>query len=122
LSPEEIEKALAVTAQQLGVSIAKLKAIYARGIKECIKEGYPEAPYVHGLTRVQHFARAMSSDYHTLDGDFLPRSRQKYVPPTLNDTEALIFYEDTGSFTACGEDWVCELIPSKGSWTIYAVE
>lgn len=122
MSPEEIEKVLSTTAQELGVSDAKLKAIYARGVKDCIKEGYPEAPYVHGLNRVQQFARAMTSDSNTPDEDLLPKSGKRWVAPHLDNTEAVIFYKDSNSWTAFGDTWACDMTLANGSWTIYTVE
>lgn len=113
MSPEEIESTLGIIADELGVSTAKLRAIYARGTKECMSQGYTETPHVHGLTRVQRFAKAMAENDMTLtsDIDFLPYATPKISPLEPNFIEFSIFNADTGETTVGGEDF--ELIVLK---------
>ena len=71
----ELIEQLEHQAELVGVSSIKLRAIYQRGIDDCMSQGYPESPMFHGLARVQRFINAYTSNNSrmTLDADMLPR-------------------------------------------------
>lgn len=70
----DLEAQLSQQADKIGVSTAKLRAVYQRGVSACMSEGYYEPPVFHGLARVQRFIFALQSknSRYTLDEDFLP--------------------------------------------------
>ena len=82
MEPKDIEDTLEDLATQLSVSTAKLRAIYARGVDECLEQGYEGAPYTYGLARVQRFATALDTRNPrlTADTDFLPRTQTDFEP------------------------------------------
>lgn len=79
MQPVEIEARLQEQATLLGISDAKLRAIYRRGVKECMANGYAEEPFVHGLARVQRYVLATQMNNHriTADSDLLPKTTQE---------------------------------------------
>lgn len=91
MKPEEIESVLAEQADILAVSVAKLRAVYIRGVKESVLNGYDAAPHDCGLARVQRFALALTSDNHrlTFDTDLLPKQRTT-TPQTPNHPLELV--------------------------------
>lgn len=74
MNPVEIEALLEDQAREIGVTTHKLKAIYKRGVRECLSNGYESEPFVYGLTRVQRYIMASNTGNHrlTTDSDFLP--------------------------------------------------
>ena len=60
----------------LGVSGAKLRMLYRRGVESCVSGGYPESPLFHGLARVQRYilAHQTGNSRYTLDTDLLPKN------------------------------------------------
>jgi hypothetical protein len=74
MTPDEIESNLHQYAEALGVSTAKLRAIYTRGVTDCMEEGYPGLPSTYGLARVQRFTLALQSNNcrMTPDADLFP--------------------------------------------------
>lgn len=79
MSPEAIEALLSQQAQHLEVSVAKLRCVYLRGVKEAVIGGYDGTPYTFGLARVQRFSKAMTNSNHRLTQDF------DLLPPTIRD-------------------------------------
>lgn len=84
MSPEDIESILSQQAQLAEVSVAKLRAVYIRGVKEAVASGQDGSLHDFGLARVQRFTAAMSSQNPrvTQDSDMMPR--QTNTPPTPN--------------------------------------
>jgi len=91
LKPEEIESVLAEQADILAVSVAKLRAVYIRGVKESVFKGYDAPPHDCGLARVQRFALALTASNHrlTVDTDLLPKQPTN-TPQTPNHSLELI--------------------------------
>lgn len=84
MNSTELENQLDHQAEALGVSGAKLRTIYRRGVETCVSEGYPESPMFHGLARVQRYmlAHRTQNSRYTLDTDLLPRDYSD-IPKTL---------------------------------------
>lgn len=80
LSPEAIETLLTQQAQHLEVSVAKLRAVYIRGVKEAVAQGYDGTPHTFGLARVQRFSKALLESNHRITQDF------DLLPPTTTQT------------------------------------
>ncbi len=88
MEPSDIEDSLAQLSNTLGVSTAKLRAIYSRGVNECLEQGYDGAPSTYGLARVQRFAVATQS------GNFRLTPDQDFAPKSLENSDT-ISYEIT---------------------------
>lgn len=88
MEPNDIEDNIAAHATALGVSTAKLKAIYARGVKECIEQGYDGSPSIYGMARVQRFVIATHTGNYRLtpDGDFAPSKIETQEPVSYEMT------------------------------------
>lgn len=93
MSPEEIEELLALAATASNVSVAKLRAVYIRGVKDAVVNGLEGPPNTFGLVRVHRFTAAISENNHriTQDFDLLP-PRPKSTPSTPNHS---IEYDET---------------------------
>lgn len=100
MTPDEIEASLTQFADALGVSTAKLRAIYCRGVKGCLEEGYPGLPATYGMARVQRFSLALQSNNcrMTPDSDLFPGSetpagddRSYEISDALTSSWPLIF-------------------------------
>lgn len=93
MDSKDIENDLAKYAKDLGVSTTKLRAIFARGVDECLEEGYEGAPWTYGFARVQRFSMSLSTGNPRLtkDTDFLPRK------PTQSQPTHYIVSEDTAA-------------------------
>jgi hypothetical protein len=84
LSPEDIESTLSQQAQLSEVSVAKLRAVYIRGVKEAVASGQDGSLHDYGLARVQRFTTALSTQNPrvTHDHDLMPRTLN--APITAN--------------------------------------
>ena len=100
MTPDEIEKNLTQYAAALGISAAKLRAIYTRGVTACLEEGHPGTPATYGMARVQRFALATQSGNcrMTPDADLFPAAdtpegdQQSYeISDALTSSWPLIF-------------------------------
>jgi hypothetical protein len=76
MTPDEIEASLTKHAATLGVSAAKLRAIYMRGVNDCLEQGHPGLPSTYGMARVQRFMIAAQTGNHrvTPDSDFIAQA------------------------------------------------
>ena len=129
----DLEQQLAEEAEKYSVSVPKLRAIYKRGVSECISMGYTEPPTFHGLARVQRFLFALDdhNSRFTKDADLLPKDyslfpdeQAKGIETTgnwpmiyqlLNSNQLDIFPDETvlstsydidvKVLTISGEDW-----------------
>ena len=107
MEPNDIEDNIASHAASLGVSVAKLKAIYARGVKECIDQGYDGSPSIYGMARVQRFVVATQSGNYRLtpDSDFAP---------SKIENQELVSYEITAK-NINGWDLIYDMMSANGA-------
>ena len=92
MNSNDIEKNIHDHANALGVSPAKLKAIYARGVKECMEQGYDGPPSIYGLARVQRFVVASQTGNYriTPDAEFAPTTAIEHKASSYEITDSSI--------------------------------
>lgn len=83
----DIDAELEAQAVRAGVSTAKLKCVYARGVRDCVASGAELPPMTAGIIRVERFIRAMEAGNPRLtdDADMLVSPAR----PMLDDAPAL---------------------------------
>lgn len=107
MNSNDIEDNIKNHATALGVSPSKLKAIYARGIKECIEQGYDGSPSIYGMARVQRFVVATQTGNYRLtpDSEFAPQK---------NLEQEVVSYEITDD-TLNGWSLVYDVMSAEGT-------
>ena len=70
----DIDDLIAAQASAAGVSAAKLRCVYSRGVRDCVEAGLDAAPGLAGLARAQRFVSALAAGNPRLtpDADLLP--------------------------------------------------
>lgn len=83
MSPEDIENVFTQQSELSAVSVAKLRLIYTRGVKEAVANGHDGPIHTYGLARVQRYLSSVHSGNPrvTEDSDLLPRHSNTPATP-----------------------------------------
>ena len=114
---EAIEAELAEQAKKAGVSVAKLRCIYTRGVSECVSVGSGSPALLHGIVRVERYLNAIRKGDHrlTMDSDLLPTQLLEISDDTSHPLEmgdelswplvASVVYSDCSMIAEAFKPW-----------------